>query len=132
MKISKIAIKFGVSKKILKYGTWEIIFNIDLIDEHVGATVGDLYITDITTKQVEKIELLSNYFAVQNAIDNSGNYYYLHPVENYKVYLAINKLVKITNKLKKISRDSETKILEEQRDKIVCLGEFLIDISPEL
>jgi len=128
MKISKIARKFGILKSILKYGTWEILTNIDSTDECAGANIGDLYITDITTKQAEEIILLDNFFAMQSS---AGYYYYLHPIENYKIDSIIGKLLKNIKKLEKISK-SNIDISEDHRNEIKRIINLLIDISPDL
>ena len=133
MKISKVARKFGISKSILNHARWGIVSNIDMVDAAAGADIGDLYITELTVKQAEKIISLDNYFSVYFN-PNTGSsrasecYYYLHLAENSS--LIVNTILSNTKRLEK-SLESGVEFSEQQRNKIARIADTLWEISTD-
>ena len=88
MKKSKIAKKYGVTKKILKNNEFCVIdetypLTLDVADRSVGAAHDDMYI--LIVRDENELDIPPHYFAKYNGVAVAAGLdcYYFHPIKTY-------------------------------------------------
>lgn len=131
MSLKKLAKMYNIKRSILERSCVHVITTQDTLDLNVGADVGDMYISQLTPKEIETISQKENYIGVGSTGPSSTKFYYLRISRKYKIDSAIKKLKKIDVLLYQLELYTED-ISAKQMEQINNISSVLSETTIEL